>query len=241
MMYTLIGMSLLFIVIGFIVTENNAQYLLAGYNTMSNEERKKIDIKTYIGYFKKFHLFLGTSFFLIGMLLIYSGYENETSIFIVAYPILAYIYFSATSTKYFNAKKNKIGVLLLGIGLIFIVVMFIRDFKETKLILNSNSIEFKGDYGEIVPFEKIKSIQLVNEKPKIVLRTNGFSAGTIKKGFYKTDTGEKVKLIINAENKAYILLTKTDGNKIYYSSKEESNEKLFAQIKLDFLKPHNNK
>jgi len=230
MMYTLIGMSLLFIVIGFIVTENNAKYLLAGYNTMSNEERKRVDIKAYIDYFKKFHLFLGTSFILIGMLLIYSGYENETSIFIVAYPLLAYIYFIATSTKYFTTKKNKIGVFLLAIGLIFIVAMFIRDFKETKLVLNSNSIEFKGDYGEIVPFEKIKSIQLVNEKPKIVQRTNGFSAGTIKKGFYKTDTGEKVKLIINAENKPYILITKLDGKKIYYSAKEESNEKLFAMI-----------
>ena len=230
-MYTLIGMSLLFIVIGFIVTENNAKYLLAGYNTMSNEERKKVDIKAYIGYFKKFHLFLGTSFFLIGMLLIYSGYENETSIFIVAYPLLAYIYFIATSTKYFNAKKNKIGALLLGIGLIFIVVMFMRDFKETKLILNSNSIEFKGGYGEIVPFEKIKSIQLVNEKPKIVLRTNGFSAGTIKKGFYKTDKGEVVKLILNADIKPYILITKLNDKKVYYSSKEESNEKLFDKIK----------
>ena len=230
-MYTLIGMSLLFIAIGFIVTENNAKYLLAGYNTMSSEEQKNVDIKAYISYFKKFHLFLGTSFFLIGMLLIYSGYENETSIFIVAYPLLAYIYFIATSTKYFNAKKNKIGALLLGVGLIFIVVMFIRDFKETKLILNSNSNEFQGDYGETVPFEKIKSIQLIDEKPKIIQRINGFSAGTIKKGIYKTDTGEKVKLIINAENKAYILITKSDGNKIYYSSKEESNEKLFDKIK----------
>lgn len=233
-MYPLIGMSLLFIAIGFIVTENNAKYLLAGYNTMSKVEQDQVDLKSYISYFKKFHLFLGTSFILIGMLLINSGYENEISIFVVAYPLLAYIYFIATSTKYFNAKKNKIGALLLGIGLIFIVVMFIRDFKETKLILNSNSIEFQGDYGEIVPFEKIKSIQLVNKKPKIVLRTNGFSAGTIKKGFYKTDTGEKVKLIINAENKPYILITKSDGNKIYYSAKEQSNEKLFDSINKKF-------
>src|SRR5690606_12589644 len=102
MMYTLIGMSLLFIAIGFIVTVNNAKYLLAGYNTMSKAEQDQVDIKTYITYFRKFHLFLGTSFFLIGMLLIYSGFENETSIFIVAYPLLAYIYFIATSTKYFN-------------------------------------------------------------------------------------------------------------------------------------------
>jgi len=231
MMYTLIGMSLLFIAIGFIVTENNAKYLLAGYNTMSKVEQDQVDLKSYISYFKKFHLFLGTSFFLIGMLLIYSGFENETSIFIVAYTLLAYVYFIATSTKYFKAKKNKIGVFLLAIGLIFIVVMFIRDFKETKLILNSNSIEFKGDYGETVPFEKIKNIQLVDEKPRIVQRINGFSAGTIKKGIYKTNTSEKVKLIINAENKGYILITKSDGNKIYYSAKEASNEQLFQKIK----------
>ena len=231
MIYTLIGMSLLFIAIGFIVTENNAKYLLAGYNTMSSEERKKVNLKAYITYFKKFHIFLGTSFILIGMLLIYSGYKNETSIFIVAYPILAYIYFSATSTKYFSAKKNKIGVFLLALGLIFIVIMFIRDFKETKLILHSNTIEFQGGYGEIIPLEKIKSIQLVNEKPKISNRVNGFSAGTIKKGIYKTNTGEKVKLIINAENTPYILITKLDGKKIYYSAKEESNKKWFEMIK----------
>ena len=108
--------------------------------------------------------------------------------------------------------------------------MFIRDYKETKLILNSNSIEFQGDYGEIVPFEGIKSIQLVNEKPKIIKRTNGFSAGTIKKGYYETDKGEIVKLILNEENKPYILITKSDGKKIYYSAKEESNEKLFDSI-----------
>lgn len=231
MMYTLIGMSLLFIAIGFIVTENNAKYLLAGYNTMSDEEQKKVDLKTYITYFRKFHIFLGISFFAIGTLVTYFVDESVTSIFIVAYTIVAYIYFIATSAKYFSTKKNKIGVYLLVLILIFIVGMFIRDFKETKLILNSNSIEFKGNYGETIPFETIKSIQLVNEKPKIIRRTNGFSAGTIKKGYYKTDKGEIVKLILNAENKPYILIIKSDGKKIYYSAKEESNEKLFEEIK----------
>lgn len=233
-MYTLIGMSLLFVAIGFIVTENNAKYLLSGYNMMSEEEQKKVDIKTYIRYCRKFHLFLGVSFFPIRTLLTYFIDENATSIFIVAYPILAYIYFIATSAKYFSTKKNKIGAYLLAVVLIFIVVMFIRDYKETKLILNSNSIEFKGNYGEIVPFEAIKSIQLVHEKPKIVLRTNGFSLGTIKKGYFKTDKGEIVKLILNGDNKPYILLTKADGKKIYYAAKEESNEKLLQKFKSTF-------
>ena len=41
MIYVIIGMSVLFVAIGFLVTERNAKYLLAGYNTMSEEERKK--------------------------------------------------------------------------------------------------------------------------------------------------------------------------------------------------------
>ncbi|MBA0883289.1 DUF3784 domain-containing protein [Flavobacterium undicola] len=235
MMYTLIGMSLLFIAIGFIVNENNAKYLLSGYNTMSKEERKKVDIKAYIPYFRKFHIFLGVSFFLIGNLLNYFVHENAAGIFLAVYPILAYIYLIATSAKYFNGglytKKNKIGVFILVGTLIFVIVLFGRELKEDKLIFNSNSIEFEGSYGEVVPKNEIKSIELVNDKPKITLRTNGFALGTVKKGYFKTNKGEIVKLILNGDDKPYILLTKADGKKIYYSSKEESNEKLFEKIK----------
>ena len=36
------------------LNENNAKYLLAGYNTMSKEERKNFKIKEYLIYLKKF-------------------------------------------------------------------------------------------------------------------------------------------------------------------------------------------
>lgn len=230
-MFTLIGISLLFIAIGFIVNEQNAKYLLSGYNTMSEEERKKVDIKAYIQYFKKFHLFLGISFFTIGTLMAYFIDENTTEIFIGIYPILAYTFFIVTSFKYFNSRKNKIGgFVLLGV-FIFIIVLFGSNLKEDKIIINSDSIEFEGSYGEVVPKNQIKSIELVSDKPKITLRTNGFALGTIKKGYFKTDKGEKVKLILNGDNKPYILLTKSDGKKIYYSAKEKSNEKLLQKIK----------
>ena len=233
-MFTLIGISLLFIAIGFIVNEQNAKYLLSGYNTMSEEERKKVDIKAYIRHFRNFHLFLGISFFTIGTLMAYFIDENTTEIFIGIYPILAYTFFIVTSFKYFNSQKNKIGVFVLLGVFIFIIVLFGSNLKEDKIILNSDSIEFEGSYGEVVPKNQIKSIELVSDKPKITLRTNGFALGTIKKGYFKTDKGEKVKLILNGDNKPYILLTKSDGKKIYYSAKEESNEQLLQKIKSAF-------
>nr|WP_288834293.1 DUF3784 domain-containing protein [uncultured Flavobacterium sp.] len=231
MMFTLIGMSLLFIAIGFIVNEHNAKYLLSGYNTMSEEERKKVNIKAYIQYFRKFHLFLGISFLPIGTLLTYFIDENATGVFIGIYPILAYTFFITTSFKYFNSQKNKIGVFILLGALILIIGFLGRDLQENKMLINSETIEFQGSYGEIVPLKTIKSIELVSDKPKITLRTNGFSLGSVKKGYFKTDKGEIVKLILNGDNKPYILLTKLDGKKIYYSAKEESNEKLFEEIK----------
>ena len=233
-MYVLIGMSLLFVAIGFIVTENNAKYLLSGYNTMSEEERKKVDIKAYISYFRKFHIFLGVSFFLIGTLLTYLIHENAGGIFLGVYPILAYIYFIWTSSKYSKGvptKGNKIGVFILVGTLIFVIGLIGLGFKEDKIIFNSRSIEFKGSYGEVVPQTEIKSIELVDDKPKITMKTNGFALGTIKKGYFKTDKAEIIKLILNSDNKPYLLLTKSNGKKIYFSAKEESNEKLLNEIK----------
>lgn len=50
MIYVIIGMGLLFIAIGNILTLGNAKYLLSGYNTMSDEERMKVDIEPVVTY-----------------------------------------------------------------------------------------------------------------------------------------------------------------------------------------------
>lgn len=49
---------------GYIVTESNADTLLAGYNTMSKTEKEKFDLKGYLGFFKKFMLSVGVYSFI---------------------------------------------------------------------------------------------------------------------------------------------------------------------------------
>lgn len=227
MIYVIIGLSLLFFAIGFIVTEKNAKYLLSGYNTMDEEDRKKVDIKAYILYFRNFHIILGVSFLILGSILTYFISENAGGIFLAVYPILAYIYFIATSSKYskgLSSKWNKVGVIILLGTLIFVVGLLGYGFKENKLNFNSTNIEFKGSYGETLTKSEIQSIELVDQLPEIILKTNGFALGTINKGFFKTKNGEIVKLILNSDNKPVILFTKTDGKKIYYSAKDKSNK-----------------
>lgn len=239
MIYVLIGLSLLFVAIGFTVTENNAKYLLAGYNTMPQAEQEQFDIKAYIPYFQKFHIRLGVSFLIIGVVLNYLVSENAGGIFLAVYPILAYIYFIWQNSKFYTAqylKDNKTGFsvwagTLLSTGpLIFVILVFSIGFKENKLLVHADSIKIEGSYGEILPIKTIKSISLTNKLPKITMRVNGFAAGNIRKGYFKTSEGEIIKLMLHKESKPFILITKNSGQKIYFSASGNTGKQVIKEI-----------
>lgn len=239
MLYVPIGTGLLFIVMAFLVTTNNAKYLLSGYNTMSEAEREKVDINAYIPYFKKFHLFLGISFISLGLLLHYTIGATASAIFMGIYPILAYVYFMWESTKFWKGstkKWNKFGIYVLVGTLILVVGLFAIGFKENHLIIAADSIQFQGSYGETISPSEIKSVTLVNELPKITSKANGFAVGNIRKGYFKTIAGEKVKLILNSDSNEYLLITKLNGEKIYFSAKEKPSIELYNEIKNVFPK-----
>lgn len=227
-------MGFLFVAIGFIVTEKNAKYLLSGYNTLSEADRKQVDINAYIPYFRKFHIFLGISFMILGTLLIYFISENAAGIFLAVYPILAYIYFISVSSRYskgLGTKWNKASVIILIGTLVFVTGLLGYGFRENEITFDSNHIGFSGSYGETIAPSDIQSIELVGQLPEIISKTNGFALGTINKGHFKTRNGEIVKLILNSDHKPIILFTKTDGKKIYYSAKNKSNETIITEIR----------
>ncbi|MEN8139249.1 MAG: DUF3784 domain-containing protein [Bacteroidota bacterium] len=236
MIYLLIGMSLFFLAIGFIVTENNAKNIISGYNTLDDEEKKKVDIIAYVSYFKKFHLLLGLSFLFIG-LIIYLLSKGTVVIFFAVYPIAAYIYFLRSANKYTKgqfAKLNTVGVWTLVITLIIVLAVFAFAYKEDKVTFDFEKIEFHGVYGEEVLISEVHSIELVNTLPEISFKTHGFAMGEINKGYFKTKDGNTVKLVLNSSYKPYLLITKTDGEKIYFSAREESNEEIYGSMKNNF-------
>jgi hypothetical protein len=234
MIYVFIGLGMLFILIGFIVNEKNAKYLLSGYNTMSEEDRKKVDLKKFIPYFRKFHIILGVTFFLFGAALTYFISKNAGGIFLTVYPILAYIYFIVNSSKYakgLNSKWNKFGIAVLIATFVFVVGLLIYGFSESEINYNTSQIEFEGIYGEILTPEEIESITMTDELPDIKYKKNGFALGSINKGYFATEKGETVKLILNSAKKPIILFTKTNGKKIYFVAQDEPSSKILNHLK----------
>lgn len=229
-------LSLIFLLIAFIVTEKNAKYLLSGYNTMSEEERQNIDIKSYIHYFRNFHIFLGISLLITSLILFNFINPDWSIIFIGTYPILAYTFFIWKGNRFVKAKNKKqkmmtyISIFVMLSIFIFIVFNLVTVLKDNEIIFNGSKIEITGEYGTEINSAEIKSVELVNEVPEIISKTNGFSLAVIKKGIFKTKDQKKVKLLINSQNTPIILLTTTDNQQIYYSSKEKSNEEIYNEL-----------
>ncbi|MDG2396026.1 MAG: DUF3784 domain-containing protein [Flavobacteriaceae bacterium] len=101
----IVDITLLFT--AFLVNKNNAKYLLAGYNTMPEEERKKFDLENFLIFWKKFFVgltFVSTLIFLIS----YVIFSEKTAVFIwtgsliIPWPLFLY-----KANKDFNIDKSR--------------------------------------------------------------------------------------------------------------------------------------
>lgn len=113
--------------LGFLITENNARYLLNGYNAMTEAERENFDLKAYISFFRTFHIRLAVSLFLIGLAISRFSSETWLAMFLAGYPVLAYMYMIKASNG-FNfperfQKLNNAGVVILGLTLVFVMLL----------------------------------------------------------------------------------------------------------------------
>tara|TARA_B100001769_G_scaffold142647_1_gene111716 strand:+ start:270 stop:581 length:312 start_codon:yes stop_codon:yes gene_type:complete len=93
--------SALLAICGYIVNENNADSLLAGYNTMTKDEKNRFDLVNYLKFFRKFmlniSLFTGIIYF-ISILF----FNEETSAIIYAICLcVPWPYFIIISNKRF--------------------------------------------------------------------------------------------------------------------------------------------
>lgn len=229
----IIGLSALFIVIGKLITVDNAKYYLSGFNTMSKEEQSKIDLPIYITFFRKFHIFLGLTCLIIGLILLQFLNEKVSVLFVAIYPILAYIYFGWKSIKLTNgiqAKTAKISMIVLFVTACLVVLLMFVGTTESKLKYSENYFEIEGMYGDRYDYQDVTSISLLDSLPKIKRKTNGFAVKPVYKGYFKTDSSEKVKLMLNSDQRPLIYILLKDGRKIYYSAESDSNKVLFKNL-----------
>jgi len=200
---------------------------------MNQEEQDQFPLVSFLGFFKKFHLTLGFSNILIGLVFFILKKPDLTLYSIGILPLLAYLYFIIRTKPFYPIKQQKSltwAIWILAISLIGIITLMYFGQKTNNITFNSLGIEISGMYGEKIPFSEIKEVSLCHHLPKIKYKTNGYASSQIKKGYFKTEDGEKVKLLISNLEPPYLLITKTNEKKIYYGQNSPKNKALMQEL-----------
>lgn len=240
MIYVVYGIALLFIGLGFLVNKENAQYLLSGYNTMSEAERETFPLEDYLRRFKYFHLFFGLTFAGIGTLLFvldlpYLGHHLGIT------PILAYLFFFLNNKDLQGENKGAVwvGVGVLLATLVGVVVLFIWSDSDSSITIYEDRMQIDGPYGTELFWSELSQVTLVSELPEIKSRLHGISTETTAKGKFSGPHGERYLLLLDKPFDQILIIERHHLPPVLLSLNTVDEQELFdlIQLKLDDLNP----
>ena len=212
--------GLLFIGLGFLTRRYPG--LIAGYNTMSAEKKKNVDIV-------KISALLRSGFIVIGAVIITCPFifklariEEFTPLAILAVILAGTVVIIAKCRKYdLNPHKNNpLAWIVTAIVILFTAGMISYDFIPTKAVFEEGKVRFTGSYGVELSIDDIASVELMDKIPAATVRTNGTSVGNINKGTFMLGPWGKCRLLLNSGRHTYLVITKKSGEKVVFNNRD---------------------
>ena len=213
--------------------------LISGYNSMSEEKRKNVDIYNVSLLFKKAMIISGTATTCLTILFWYLKLPHLASLSIIAPILISMLITLFLVQKYDYNKQSKFKKNLPFITLF--IVVFIVGFlfwggaKQTKIIISDKTVEFTGMYSTIIPSDKIELVELWYTIPPSKWRINGLSFGNTLKGHFKLDKIGRCKLYIKSKTRPFLYIEYNKGKKILFNSPDSLYTKsIYEQLKSKF-------
>ncbi len=220
----LLIVAALFFSIGICISKLKWYWLISGYNTMSKEEKANVEIEALGNHISKIFFFI-SSLNIVGFLLSYF-FNISLAIFIVltAIVILYSIYYCQRFDHNPNSSKETKIVLVIVIFIMMITCIPIMaiGYSSTKVTITDTSIKISSGVNASIPKDKIKSVSLVNEMPKILIRTGGIGMGGIQKGNYSLKNDIKAKLFLASKEGPFIEIILDSSPSHYYINYKDS-------------------
>ena len=230
MEYVTVGTGLFMAVIGLLVKK--FPDLIAGYNTMSPERKKQVDIDGLSSWMRNCFLFMALLMILgyyLFTLLGWPGLANNL-LLTVTLGVIPIMIIGAQRYDQGNSQSKTyliiFGVVLtVGIAGAFVFYSAIPPTIE----LNNQTIHISGMYGLEA---EVTTVELLPKMPRVKMRTNGFHFNETSTGNFLLENGVKAKLFLYSSDGPYILVKTKSGLPIFINGKttDETNT-LFYQLK----------
>lgn len=108
---------------------------------------------------------------------------------------------------------NKSKLYIVGAVMLIVILSTFFGNKEPDVVLGPTSLRISGMYGEEIPYTAIRSVDTLSSMPKITYRTNGYSFGSVNKGYFDINGYGNVLLFANS-NKPPIIKIQLNDNQI---------------------------
>jgi phosphatidylglycerophosphate synthase len=99
--------GVLIILIGLYIQKTKAYHLIAGYNSLSQEEKKNLDIDKYARMFRNVFLLMGFLMIIAYPVLVYLNIEAYVSLLTIIIIILGAVYLNYKGQNYFKRNKDQ--------------------------------------------------------------------------------------------------------------------------------------
>lgn len=204
-----IGVGLFLIGIGFLVKKYPD--LIAGYNTMSDEQRQNVDVEGLSTLMRNSFIVMGLIVAVLPYIFLFLGWKSlaDSSILIGVFAVLPFLLIRAQKYDHNSSNQKKkvfiIVFILVGVGLA-VTLLITSGIKAPQIELKNNIISVSGMYGIT---EQIHQIELIPELPKINKKTNGFNFGEVRKGNFDLEDLGSCKLFLQSDQGPYIFIRTT--------------------------------
>lgn len=210
--------------------------LIAGYNTMSKEQKENINVAT----LKKSYLIatlilagsfaLGGSFELAGIEFSFWYYFSFIVLYILSLIIIGhYCDHNPVKDTGKHTKRLVISIFVILSGTFLIAFAILHNLKDTTYYFENNKLVIEGLYGKKVDLQDIHTINYVEEYPMIVQKTNGLSAGKTRKGFFLLDDWGKCLLFVSNHKEGIVTIQLNNNKKILINFKSQQKTKEFYE------------
>lgn len=233
--------ALLFFAMGFAIKYKKAYWLISGYNTMSEDKKKNVDVQG-LG------IFMGNMMFLMGGVLLVAALFLALKqaiigiiLLLLLIPLSLFIIIKAQAydgnMKNEDGSLNRNAKLLIGVVAVSMVIIFIgvgfllyAGNKSTEFIIEDHGLRTIGMYGDKVEFSSISNITLQDEIPKIEFKSNGSAIGSKMKGYFVVNELGKVKLFVDVEKPPFIYVETNSGLVILNRDNPEDTQDLYGEL-----------
>lgn len=235
-LFIILPIAALLLFFGLMIRFKKTYWMISGYNTMPEEKKQNIDVE-------KMGKTLSNCLFLCAILMAAGGaflylHADLVGIILILLILPVVITFVVLSRKYNHNENDKkksqiqtMGVLaVIIVVFIFVFIMLSSSSQPTQYAINNGAFTISGMYGETLALSDLKSVELKNDMPGNLYKTNGFDLNTILKGDFQSDSGA-VTLFVDTSKPPFIYLTTAKGSIILNGQTPAETQSLYRELK----------